>query len=157
MTIGLAIHRGRWDIPELPGGMLRESCRTPVVDRFRTLPSARAMSAPPGPPTRVPPRPIVARVREAIAARHYSRRTEKAYARWIERYLSFHNGRSAEEMGEGEVTQRSPRFSFSIATSCVASSTGWTRSGRSHRCACPWCCPEKRFHASCGISTARRG
>jgi hypothetical protein len=35
-----------------------------------------------------PPKPrLLDRVREAIRARHYSRRTEKAYAHWIKRYI----------------------------------------------------------------------
>ena len=33
---------------------------------------------------------LLDRVRQAIAARHYSRRTEKAYVRWIKRYIFFH-------------------------------------------------------------------
>jgi integron integrase len=105
MTVGVAIHRGRLGTPELPGGVLRESCRTPLVDRRIALAPSSAISAAPAPPMALPARTVVTRVREAIAARHYSRRTEKAYAGWIERYLSFHNGRSAEEMGEVEVTQ----------------------------------------------------
>jgi site-specific recombinase XerC len=36
---------------------------------------------------------LLARVRQAIAARHYSRRTEKAYVHWIKRYLFFHGKR----------------------------------------------------------------
>jgi len=37
------------------------------------------------------PRPrLLDRVRQAIAARHYSRRTEKAYVHWIKRYILFH-------------------------------------------------------------------
>jgi hypothetical protein len=33
---------------------------------------------------------LLDRVRQAIAARHYSRRTEKAYVHWIKRYIFFH-------------------------------------------------------------------
>jgi hypothetical protein len=37
------------------------------------------------------PKPcLLDRVRPAIAARHYSRRTGKAYIRWIKRYIFFH-------------------------------------------------------------------
>ena len=37
------------------------------------------------------PKPrLLDRVRQAIAARHYSRRTEKAYVHWIKRYIFFH-------------------------------------------------------------------
>jgi hypothetical protein len=38
-----------------------------------------------------PPKPrLLDRVREAIRARHYSRRTEKAYVHWIKRYINAH-------------------------------------------------------------------
>ena len=36
---------------------------------------------------------LLDRVREAIRARHYSRRTEKAYVAWIRRYILFHGKR----------------------------------------------------------------
>jgi integrase len=53
----------------------------------------------------VPPRPrLLDRVREAIRTRHYSRRTEKAYVDWINRYIFFHGKRHPMEMGAGEVT-----------------------------------------------------
>lgn len=44
------------------------------------------------------------RVRGAIRARHYSRRTEASYVHWIKRYIYFHDKRHPEEMGAGEVT-----------------------------------------------------
>ena len=78
MTVGLAIHRGHLGTAELPGGVLRESCRTPLVDRRIAVAPSSAISATPAPATLLPARPVVTRVREAIAARHYSRRTEKA-------------------------------------------------------------------------------
>ncbi len=38
-----------------------------------------------------PPKPrLLDRTREAVRARHYSRRTEKAYVHWIKRYIFFH-------------------------------------------------------------------
>ena len=36
------------------------------------------------------PLKLMERVRRAIRARHYSRRTEEAYAYWIRRYIVFH-------------------------------------------------------------------
>ena len=52
-----------------------------------------------------PPRPrLLDRVREAIRARHYSRRTEKAYVHWIKRYIFFHGKRHPAEMGAAEVS-----------------------------------------------------
>lgn len=56
------------------------------------------------PPAPRPPR-LLARVREAVRARHYSRRTEKAYVGWTRRYILFHNKRHPSEMGAAEVTQ----------------------------------------------------
>jgi site-specific recombinase XerD len=58
-----------------------------------------------------PPRLLDA-VRQAIRARHYSRRTEKAYAAWIKRYVLFHGKRHPREMGVAEVKQ----FLSSLAT-----------------------------------------
>jgi integron integrase len=51
-----------------------------------------------------PPR-LLARVREAIRARHYSLRTEKAYVAWIRRYVVFHGKRHPEGLGIPEITQ----------------------------------------------------
>src|SRR5260370_20725609 len=52
------------------------------------------------------PRPrLLDRVRDAIRARHYSRRTEKAYVNWIKRYIFFHGKRHPAEMGAPEVTK----------------------------------------------------
>ena len=67
------------------------------------------------------PKPrLLDRVREAIRARHYSRRTEKAYVGWIRRYIFFHGKRHPAEMGAPEVA----RFLTSLATdSRVAAST----------------------------------
>jgi integron integrase len=43
------------------------------------------------------------RVRHAIRLRHYSRRTERAYAGWIRRFIFFHGVRHPDAMGEHEV------------------------------------------------------
>ena len=58
-----------------------------------------AASSPPQPPR------LLDRVRAAIRARHYSRRTEKAYVAWIRRFILFHQKRHPAEMGGAEVTQ----------------------------------------------------
>jgi integrase len=47
---------------------------------------------------------LLDRVRHAIRARHYSRRTEKAYVGWIKRYIFFHGKRHPAEMGAAEVS-----------------------------------------------------
>lgn len=46
---------------------------------------------------------LLDRVRNAIRARHYSRRTEKAYVGWIRRFIFFHNKRHPAAMGSDEV------------------------------------------------------
>jgi len=51
------------------------------------------------------PKPrLLDQVRQAILARHYSRRTEKAYVHWIKRFIFFHGKRHPIEMGAAEVT-----------------------------------------------------
>jgi site-specific recombinase XerD len=57
----------------------------------------------PGPPPPRQPR-LLDRVREALRARHGSRRTEKSYVAWIRRYILFHGKRHPAEMGAAEVT-----------------------------------------------------
>jgi integron integrase len=57
----------------------------------------------PRPPAAPKPR-LLDRVREAIRARHYSPRTEKAYVHWIKRYIFFHGKRHPAEMGAAEVS-----------------------------------------------------
>ena len=56
-----------------------------------------------GPPPSPKPR-LLDRVRDAVRARHYSRRTEKAYVHWIKRYIFFHDKRHPADMGASEVT-----------------------------------------------------
>ncbi len=55
------------------------------------------------PPVRGTPR-LLERMRLAIRARHYSRRTETAYLRWVRRFILFHDRRHPDAMGEAEVT-----------------------------------------------------
>ena len=47
---------------------------------------------------------LLDRVRDAIARRHYSSRTEDAYAHWIRRFIHFHGKRHPRDLGEAEVT-----------------------------------------------------
>lgn len=47
---------------------------------------------------------LLGQVRAALRLRHYSRRTEEAYTRWIERYIRFHGKRHPAEMGSREVS-----------------------------------------------------
>src|SRR5882762_7532876 len=71
--------------------------------------------------TGVLPKPrLLDRVRDASRARHYSRRTEKAYVGWIKRYIFFHAKRHPVDMGAPEVA----RFLTSLAVDGrVAAST----------------------------------
>jgi len=51
------------------------------------------MARPRGRPVRPSKPRLIDRVRQAIGACHYSRRTEKAYVHWIKRYIFFHGKR----------------------------------------------------------------
>lgn len=44
-------------------------------------------------------------LRHALRARHYSLRTEEAYAAWLRRYLAFHPNRPPAELGEDEIAR----------------------------------------------------
>lgn len=46
---------------------------------------------------------LLEQVRHAVRTRHFSRRTERAYAGWVGRFLDFHGGRSMESLREAEV------------------------------------------------------
>jgi integron integrase len=49
------------------------------------------------------PQKLLDRVRDAIRVKHYSIRTEQAYADWIKRFILFHAKRHPEEMGAPEI------------------------------------------------------
>ena len=44
------------------------------------------------------------RLRQEIRVRHYSIRTEEAYADWVRRFIVFHGKRHPKELGAAEVT-----------------------------------------------------
>ncbi len=46
---------------------------------------------------------LLDRLREALRARHYSRRTEQSYCQWVKRFIFFHNVRHPAEMAEPEI------------------------------------------------------
>jgi integron integrase len=48
---------------------------------------------------------LLQHVRDAIRARHYARRTERAYVGWVRRFIIFHGKRHPSEMGGAEVTE----------------------------------------------------
>jgi integron integrase len=49
------------------------------------------------------PKSLLAVYREALASRHYARRTIQTYERWLRRYLRFHRMRHPREMGSAEI------------------------------------------------------
>jgi site-specific recombinase XerD len=61
---------------------------------------------------------LLDQVRQAIRLRHYSRRTEAAYAAWIRRFIVFHRKRHPRDLGEPEVTA----FVSSLAARGVSAS-----------------------------------
>ena len=48
---------------------------------------------------------LVARVRDRIRAKHYSFQTEKAYLRWVSRYVEYHDFRHPQELTAKDVEQ----------------------------------------------------
>jgi len=46
---------------------------------------------------------LIDRLREALRARHYSRRTEQTYCHWVKRFIFFHHVRHPSEMAEPEI------------------------------------------------------
>jgi integron integrase len=62
---------------------------------------------------------LLDRVRAAVRARHYSRRTESAYIDWIRRFILFHGKRHPEMLGAPEVTA----FLSSLATEARAAAS----------------------------------
>ncbi|HEU19117.1 MAG TPA: integron integrase [Deltaproteobacteria bacterium] len=46
---------------------------------------------------------LLDQLREAIRARHYSRRTETSYCNWVKRYIYFHDVRHPADMAEPEI------------------------------------------------------
>ncbi|HXW96505.1 MAG TPA: integron integrase [Gemmatimonadales bacterium] len=48
---------------------------------------------------------LLDRVRQAVRLRHYSRRTEQAYVRWVLRFVLFHGKRHPAELGGEEVAR----------------------------------------------------
>jgi len=53
----------------------------------------------------VPKPKLLDQVKQAVRARHYSKRTEKTYVDWIKRFILFHGKRHPLEMGETEINQ----------------------------------------------------
>ena len=47
---------------------------------------------------------LIPRLREAMRARRYSLKTEKAYVHWVRRCIHFHRMRHPQDVGPAEVT-----------------------------------------------------
>jgi len=58
-----------------------------------------------GPPVGRPQKRLIERFRDAMRARHYSRRTEESYWYWIRWFIRHHRLRHPESMGAAEVTE----------------------------------------------------
>lgn len=71
---------------------------------YPTAPPDGAVARASSPPPASSPR-LLDRLREAVRARHFSRRTEKAYEHWTRRYIFFHGKRHPAESGAREVTE----------------------------------------------------
>ena len=71
---------------------------------YPTAPPDAAVAQESSPLPASPPR-LLDRVRAAVRARHFSRRSEKAYVHWTKRYIFFHGKRHPAEMGAREVTE----------------------------------------------------
>ena len=76
--------------------------RSSPVDPNRPPPSRRRGHSDANRPAGDPPR-LLARVRAALAVRHYSERTAEAYCAWVRRYVRFHDLRHPREMGATDV------------------------------------------------------
>jgi len=84
-------------------------------------------------PTAYPKPRLLDRVRDAIRARHYSRRTEDAYVGWIRRYIFFHGKRHPAEMArhwQAEGAQRLHVVDLDGARDGVRANAGVVAIGR---------------------------
>ena len=71
----------------------------------RLAPHAENGSDPTDPvPAKIPTEPtLLGRLREEVRKRHYSDRTEDAYADWVARFMRFNGSRDPREMGKEEI------------------------------------------------------
>jgi hypothetical protein len=52
----------------------------------------------------MPPKKLLDQYRDTLRAKHYSRRTEDTYLKWVRQYILFHNKRHPQEMGAPEIS-----------------------------------------------------
>ena len=77
--------------PGSEGGVLTGSTRV----ELQSAPGASADKKP----------RLLARLRDGLRSRHYSKSTEESYLSWTKRYIRFHNIRNPAEMGAPEVNE----------------------------------------------------
>lgn len=87
---------------------------TPLSDALRTIPAwaqEEVVSLAPEVMDRIAPaapeavRIVLQRVHGNLRARHYSRRTEKAYLGWVRRFISFNGGRNPADLDPSEIAR----------------------------------------------------
>jgi site-specific recombinase XerD len=76
----------------------------PLSLAYRSVPGTQGGVREPDPAAGARPPRLLDRIRAALRARHYSRRTEEAYVAWIRRYIFFHGKRHPVDLGASEVT-----------------------------------------------------
>ena len=78
----------------------------PIVEVWNNpaLYDSRSIIREPSDSHKEPPK-LLDLVSMAIRSRHYSRRTEESYRRWIKRFILFNGKRHPDETGEREVTR----------------------------------------------------
>ncbi|MBL8078403.1 MAG: integron integrase [Anaerolineales bacterium] len=52
----------------------------------------------------MPPKKLLDQYRDTLRAKHYSRRTEETYLKWVRQYIRFHKMRHPREMGGPEIS-----------------------------------------------------
>jgi hypothetical protein len=95
---------------------------------------------------------LIPRMREAMRARRYSLKTEKAYVHWVRRYIFFHRMRHPKDMGPAEATAFLNHLANERRVSAHALDEQQSGGGaKSSRCACRvvWL-PRRR--RSCGLN-----
>jgi hypothetical protein len=90
-----------------------------------------------------PPR-LLDQMRDALRARHYSLRTERAYLAWVRRFIYFHHVRHPAEMGEVEINAFLTHLA--VAQKVSASTQNQALAGHLHRCLA--CFPHRTQQAS---------
>jgi integron integrase len=102
-TEGRLMEADGWDlhVAKTYAGIGGDGCEDPPSPAGR---DATASSVPVS-PHRLPEPTLLEQLRNEVRKKHYSGRTEDAYADWVARYLRFHSFRDPREIGKEEVEQ----------------------------------------------------